>query len=209
MANRVRLSRPRSGGIGKVPSRNLRLIVEGEHRNTRASSLIVSTSGSASRLGRVSFVMTTAYRPHAARPPASGRTAPHTDASFVTLHALMVGSGKAPTQPICLRRRDQPAHACERDRRRRRAAGTRLPVQGFTRSVRQDERLLPHCRSGGPLRIRPAIAGDSREPAPVLYARLKCGRGSRWVTCNRLVRDSGAIDGSYRHAGQRHAGRHD
>ena len=66
-AKRVRLSRPGSAGIGKTPARRRRLMVDSEHRNTRASSLRVSTSGRASRRARASFVMNETYRLRAAR----------------------------------------------------------------------------------------------------------------------------------------------
>ena len=68
----MRLSRPRRVGIGKTPSRSLRLMVDSEHRNTQASSRSVSTSGRASRRARASFVTNETYRLPAARPSVSG-----------------------------------------------------------------------------------------------------------------------------------------
>ena len=48
-AKRLLRSRPRSAGIGNTPARIRRLMVDSEHRSTRASSRMVSTSGRDSR----------------------------------------------------------------------------------------------------------------------------------------------------------------
>ena len=62
LAKRLRLSRPRSGGIGNTASRSLRLMVDSEHLRTSASSRSVITSGRASRRAWASCIMDEAYR---------------------------------------------------------------------------------------------------------------------------------------------------
>ena len=113
-AKRTRLSRPSRVGIGKTPARNLRLMVDSEQRNTRASSRRVSTSGRASRRARA-FVMNERYRLRAARhrvfwcfaaPPVPGRCGwnsarrPSTDSVEVRwLPELVVALHDAQPQP--------------------------------------------------------------------------------------------------------------
>ena len=138
----MRLSRPRRGGIGKPPARNLRLMVDSEHRNTRASSLIVSTSGSASRPSRSSFAMDKGYRLHATRPSGydfeiqteSGRASPRSPRRSTG------GSPRATPRDITDASREILPHHYPGLRRRIVAGLTRPPgdgdVPGLTRRRR-------------------------------------------------------------------------